>query len=469
MKSIPGMILDHSDAAEPPRAIAPSAAATEGMVQSGMYSIFDQAVVSGANFLTTLIIARACSQEELGVYSLAWTVVLFLAAVQGNLITVPYTIYCHRGSGKALAEYAGSTLSHQLLTSLAAMACFLGLEAMLWQDVGPERLRPAAWVLVGVIPFILLRDYARRFTFAHLALVTAITIDVVAAVLQIGTLLVLRQLGWLSAAAAYAAMGAACAVACLCWWWLDAQPMHFSRVRFFADWGRNWSFGKWALMSQLTGLAFYLLPWMLASVRGEAETGELAACASLVGLSNLFVMGLNNFLMPRAARAFAEHGVVALFSVLSKATLIATVVLGGLCLVVFFAGDLLAGIVFGHQYADTGLLITVLAVATFVDAIGLMANTGLWAMDRPAAGIAGDVVQLLATLGTALWLVSPLGALGIAIAMVTGRSAGAAVRWLTLWLMRRRQRGEPRGDALADAAQQTLATTGPSGQTGQWL
>jgi len=282
-------------------------------------------------------------------------------------------------------------------------------------------------------PFILLRDYARRFTFAHLALKTAVVIDVVVAVLQVETLLLLRRLGWLSAAAAYGAMGAACAVACLCWWLLDHQPMRFSRVRFFADWRRNWSFGKWALMSQLTGLGFYTLPWILASVRGEAETGELAACTALVGLSNLFVMGLNNYLMPKAARAFSVRGARGFCGVLRMATLCAAVVLGGLCLGVYFAGNGLAGIMFGTEYADTGPLLTVLALAALTDALGLIASTGLWAMDRPAASIVGDLTQLAVTLAVALWLVYPCGAMGIALAMVAGRSSGAAVRWFTIF------------------------------------
>lgn len=450
MRSIPGIVLEHSDTGETSPTLAPRAdasgfgGASGQIVRSGMFSLFDQGVVSGTNFFTTLILARTCSQDELGVYSLAWTVVLFLAAIQGNLITVPYTMYCHRRSGQALAEYAGSTLAHQLVTSLAAMACFFGLDVVLSLGFGPEGVRPAAWVLLGVIPFLLLREYARRFAFAHLALATAVTIDVVAAVLQLGTLLVLRQFGLLSAAAVYGAMGMACAVASLCWWLLDGQPMHFSRVRFLVDWRRNWSFGKWAMLSQLTGLAFYALPWMLASAHGEAATGELAACSTLVGLSNLFVLGLNNLLMPKAARAFGQQGVHALFSVLRHAAAFAFVVLGGMCVVVYFAGDTVAGMVFGVEYADTGPLLTMLALATLTDAMGLTASTGLWAMDRPGTGIIGDVAQLFVTLGVALWLVSPMGAMGIAIALVAGRVTGASVRWFTLWFLMNAAHCEPK-------------------------
>jgi O-antigen/teichoic acid export membrane protein len=145
-------------------------------------------------------------------------------------------------------------------------------------------------------------------------------------------------------------------------------------------------------------------------------------------------MGLNNFLMPKAARAFTQHGPHALCRVLRKAMLWFVAVLGSLCLVVLFIGNFLAGALYGSEYGDTGPLIFMLALATFTDALGLTASTGLWAMDRPSTSLVGDVVQLLVTLSSALWLVFPLGAMGIAIAMVAGRAAGAAVRWFALWL-----------------------------------
>ena len=152
--------------------------------------------------------------------------------------------------------------------------------------------------------------------------------------------------------------------------------MRFSRERFAKDWGGNWSFGKWALTSQMTGLAFYLLPWILAAVHGEAETGELAACSTLVGLSNLFVIGLNNFLMPKAAQAFSQRGPHALCSVLRKAMLWSVAVLGGLCLVACFAGNCLAGSVYGPNMATRDRLIFMLALATFTDAHGAYGQHG---------------------------------------------------------------------------------------------
>lgn len=441
MKSLLGISLDRSDLTEAALPLTPGDGtsfvrnAVVKIVGHGAASIFDQAVVSGTNFLTTLIIARACSQEELGIFSLASTVVLFLTAVQANLITVPYTMYCHQNEGDSLAEYGGSTLIHQLFTSLVAVSCFLAVAVVVSAGYGPAGLRSASLVLLGVIPFILLREYARRFAIAHLAMTVAVMVDVVVSVLQITTLLVLRHFGELSAASVYATMGGACAIAAVCWWLFDRQPIAICRRRLVLDWVRNWSFGRWAMLSQLTGLGFYVLPWLLASVHGEAETGELAACGTLVGLSNLFVIGLNNILMPKAARAFVADGSRGLFGVLRIATTCCAVVLGGLCIGAYFVGGILAGFIFGPEYADTGPLVTMLALATFVDSLSLTASTGLWAMDRPAMGLIGDVIQLVATLGLAICLVSPFGAIGITVALTVGRAAGAATRWATIWLL----------------------------------
>ncbi|MEN6459146.1 MAG: hypothetical protein ABFC63_09460 [Thermoguttaceae bacterium] len=415
-------------------------------VRGGVYTIFDQAVVSGSNFLVMFILVHGCSQSEVGVYSLASTVVMFLLAAQGNLISVPYTVYCHRHSGQALAEYTGSTLVHQLLTSLAAAACFLAIGMMRLLDVGPVGLRPVAWVLLAAIPFILLREFARRAALARLAPLRAIAVDMAASVLQLAALLALAWLGRLSASAAYTAIGAACAATCLGWWLLDPQPMRFSGRRLRTDWRYNWSFGKWGLLSQLTGLAFYLVPWLLAAVQGNAAAGELMACSALVGLSNLFVMGFNNFLIPNAAKAFAQRGAPALARVLRWAAACSVVVLGGLWLLMLAAGPWVAKIVYGGEYADAGSLIAMLALATFVDAMGLLASTGLSAADRPASTFAGDIVQLIGTLGAALALVGPHSAWGIATALVIGRAAGAVVRWITFWnRMREIHRQQPTG------------------------
>jgi O-antigen/teichoic acid export membrane protein len=403
------------------------------LLHPGLFSIVDQGVVSGTNFLTILVVARTCSRADLGVYYLAWTVVVFLTAASCNLVSVPYTMYRHRHRGRKARAHAGSTLVHQLVLSAAGTACLLGVAALLQSGLGPQSLRGAAWALAAVMPLLLLREFVRRYAFAHFALRTALAVDLAASGLQLcGLFLLAFCLRRVSIPAVYLVMGGACAAVCAGWFALARPPLRLTAGRIFADWRDHWTFGKWALAGQLAGLCFYILPWVLAAVRGQAATGVFAVCNTLVGPANLFVVGTNNFVMPKAAHAFASGGARDLAAVLRSTLLLFVVVLGTFCAVAWFAGDIVAWICFGNRYLGSGTLIAVLALATFTDALGITAASGLWALDRPAANFTGDLLQLAVTLGVAVALVVPLGAMGIAIALLAGRAAGAALRWWVL-------------------------------------
>ena len=72
---------------------------------------------------------------------------------------------------------------------------------------------------------------------------------------------------------------------------------------------------------------------------------------------------------------------------LHRAALLFVVVLGAFCVATWFVGDVLAMLVFGSRYAGHGTLITVLALATLADALGITAVSGLWVLDRAVANL----------------------------------------------------------------------------------
>ena len=56
----------------------------------------DQGVASATNFLTGVIIARACTKEELGLYMLGFSLISLMTDLQTSLITTPYMVYAPR-------------------------------------------------------------------------------------------------------------------------------------------------------------------------------------------------------------------------------------------------------------------------------------------------------------------------------------------------------------------------------------
>jgi O-antigen/teichoic acid export membrane protein len=432
--------------------------------RKGFLALFDQAVVSGTTFATSVLIGRLGSQHELGVYYLALTVVLLVQGLQERAVSTPYTVYCNRCRDQRLASYTGSALLLQFAlsaTSVLALAVILGLLTL---GLGPGELAGAVWVLLGALPLMLLREFLRSLAIAHLRLGRAVALDAVVSALQIGGLLLLAVLGLLSAATAYAAIGAACGVACLGWalqradWkkvWKklsgtsrpedpagaphrscltpSSSSLSLDRSRVIGDWRQNWSFAKWVIASNLVGESGrYALPWVLAMVHGAAATGLLAASLTLVGVANVFVAGLSKFVTAKAARAYADGGSRSLRRVLAGAAVVMAVVLGGFCLLFLVAGSWLAETVFGPEYAGCGTVTAVLACGVLVTSLGNTVGQGLWAMDRPRANFLPDLSASAVTVYVLVWLVSSHGVLGAAVAILAGAVVGALLRYRAL-------------------------------------
>ena len=71
----------------------------------------------------------------------------------------------------------------------------------------------------------------------------------------------------------------------------------------------NWDFGRWILAGQLLGtLHGYAVPWVLALTVGIASTGIFVAAQTIILLTNPMVLGLTNWLEPRAAQVTATEG-----------------------------------------------------------------------------------------------------------------------------------------------------------------
>lgn len=53
------------------------------------WALADQATVSGANFITGILLARYLGLEEFGRFTLAWMVVLFVNSLQNAVVVAP--------------------------------------------------------------------------------------------------------------------------------------------------------------------------------------------------------------------------------------------------------------------------------------------------------------------------------------------------------------------------------------------
>jgi O-antigen/teichoic acid export membrane protein len=394
-------------------------------------ALLDQAVVSGTNFLTTVLIGRWCGAGDLGAYSLGFSLLVTWVCVQESLIALPYIMCWRRTLQQTQADYAGGVLIQQWLLSGLAVVALATTAAVLSLTGAVPDLTAVVWTLAAITPFALLREFGRRYAFAHLRMAQALVLDLAVAAVQIAGLFWLASTGALAAATAYLAVGAACAVAGVVWLYLARTRFTFRRGQLVPSLRKSWSLGKWLFASQVTvSVQWYFIHWLLAATLGVEATGVYAACLTAVQFSNPLILGLSNALAPQTAQAFARGG-AELWGVVLQSTFLLGTAMALFCAGVLFWGDDVIGLLYrGSQYGGHDHTIVVLALAMLAAALGMPSSHGLAAVGRPDWIFKSGLMAVGLSLVLVPVLVVAWGVPGAAYGFLAGNIAGSVGRCL---------------------------------------
>lgn len=392
-------------------------------------ALADQGVVSAARFFTTVMVGRMCGPGELGNYSLVFSYIFFLACAQEALLSVPYTIYGNRLHGDARRQYAGGVLVQYFLMSVAAMIILAAVAVVLSLGIGPSGLAPVTWLMAGMIPFMMLREFGRQQAFAHLKMATALAIDFFASAILVAGLVLLAYFGALSALTAYTVMGIGCAVAGIAWLIGARDRFLVRKGQIRAVLQRNWLLGRWVLSAQMAlAVRGYTIPWLLALTLGTGATGLFAACESIVLLTNPFLLGVGSILTPYVARGYANGGPREARRVAAKATVVLVLVTAGLSGMIVLLSNPLMRIFFGEEYLGQHYTIALLALAVLADASSMAAHSGLCAIERPQLSFVASLTGVLVLLAASAVLVGSWGIMGAVCGLLVGNIVTSTIR-----------------------------------------
>ena len=393
-------------------------------------ALADQAIVSGTSFLSTVVIARSGDPGELGIYAVGISILTILLSVQDSVILTPYSIQLHQPLGSR-EEHAGSSLAISALLSGSALLLFFMVAALLNVLAIPPRIAAMIWMLGSVVPFVLLREFGRRYAFAHLRIAHAVLQDVIVSALQLGALAWLFSSGHLSAVTATLALGAACLLTSIGWFLTARGQLSFRLDGLRENLERSWSLGKWLLGGRLSvNIQGYLSYWMTMLLFGAASTGAYAVCMSIVSFANPLIFGLGNVLTPQSAVAWKQGGVPALWRFAIKEAWLFTAVVGAFCLLVVLGGDQMMQAVYpGPEFSGYGHALVVLSLAMLALAVSFPAVSALATMQRPRAILVTAVIASVSTLVLVAVLMTRWGVTGAAYGYLAGNLILAVGRW----------------------------------------
>lgn len=341
------------------------------------YALIDQAIVSGSNFITGIIVARLIGIEGFGYFTMASLVVLFFNGLQQSLIISPMmtvgpqleinkrSIYYASG---AVLQFIFSLICSGFVWVVLSLTTILGFDSNLANLAFAAAFSTLSWQL---------QDYFRRYFFVIGKGSVSVTNDIVSYVGQI-LIILLASIFWqLNTQDIFYVMAMTSIFAVL----IVIKEVKFSVVtkESILDAANcDWREGKWLVASNISlwfsGNYIFLL---VGQILGASFVGAIRAAQNLLGITSIVILGLENVIPATAAKLRNENGNSYFFKFLRNIELavIAFIGLYG-CLVAFFS-DYLMRVFYGGDYGTYGYIIYWLFPVYIGYGIGMVRRAGL--------------------------------------------------------------------------------------------
>ncbi len=376
------------------------------------WAVYDQVLVSGANFLSTLIIARMLAPEVFGMFSLASLAILFLASFHRTLITQPMNALGSTESFNKLAwRYAGLMRMQlpMISISILILAC-IGL--VFFPDLG---------LIIGASSYLagfFLQEMVRRYHYTKGDIQRALINDLISYGGQIIVLASLYATGFADAAFAFIAL----AVTSLTAFLYGQRDIRNHQALMLAPvvsvpsgnlLEEHWKFAKWIVLSQFVFWgATQVYPFILANQNSYAEVADFNVANSILNALNIIRLMLGNYLPARVSVVYASGGTAALRRLLLRTLILAGGVSLIVILVLMLSANWLVDILFAGKYPLAGQLVGWLAFAYVASIISVVTNAGALPLKATNWIFYANGVGTMFSLGFGPFLVARFGVWG---------------------------------------------------------
>jgi len=390
-------------------------------VRQALVTLVDQGFCSVTNFLTGVLLARACSKAEYGLYVLSFTLLVITMDIQVGLSGTPFTVLSPQLKNKDRQLYLGSTLIQHLVVSVLAAIGFV-IAAMVLSATG--RIHGFVNVLLTLAVacvFVLLRDFMRFVLLSQLRVWASLLMGLIANVATVGLLFWAYFGDKLTVPIGYLIMAGCSGLTTLLILLKERKQIGFSTKWFHEHLRNNWTFGKWLVAQAIVDfVAIRLYPWVLMLFKGSSAVAAYGVCVIFSGVLNPLLMGLNRFLGPQAAYVACNKASRVHYEIYYWMALIVTPLLMFL-LLAFLFGERAIVATYGSKFAGIGYIFSIYLLSHVIAVEGVVIGAGTNALKRPDISFRAQILGLTATVTIGLFLTYKWGALGAVIGVCISR------------------------------------------------
>jgi len=402
--------------------------------RKGYLSLIDQALLSGTNFITALVLARYTGKTEFGAYVLAFSALLFINGLQNALLTGPMTILGAPREGDDLKRYVSTLAVLQMEGgALLALLALAVVGVMAYAEVSPE-LKGAFLGMAGAVFFVQSQEFCRRFFFTKLLVRKVFFNDAIFCLLKLAGLYALWKLdaggnsyntgSWLTSRNVFFLI-AVSALAASIVGLFQLREFLVTKLKVYRAYIlENWSFGKWVLGGFIgSSLLIHANNFIVAAFAGIAGAAMLEAPRLILAPLQVLTFAGQNVLTPKAADKYGKSGKKGLIDFLRPVVVLWGIFFLCYALVIALAPDFWLKLFYGARYEGAGGILILWAAVYAVMGLYVMQNTVLLVLRRTDLLMYVRLAAGTLVLVFSAWLSARYGANGAAGARLIGEIA----------------------------------------------
>lgn len=382
------------------------------LANNGKYAALDQAVISLANFLASILLAAWVSPTELGVYTLGFLAIYFVRAVQNGLIIQPLNTIGAAQSDEVFKPFFNATAIQQGILSL-----FSGLAAAIlgWVliSTGNDTLGPAIFQLWFAFITWQYQEFLRRVFYTRGEVAKAFWISVATNFLRLGFLFIISRYGEISGLTGLTAIGWGSLLGSILGFILARGYFSRDLAGMLSLWRENFKFGRWILGASLVDwVVLDLYPILIAGLVSFAATGVYQTLQNLVAPIHVLLRAVDTYATPLLAKTYDQYGWRKFKRNLGLIYLIVGIpVLGLLVLVLIFTPQLLF-LLKGDTYLPYSDGIYLMSLFYFFLFINRPLQLAFRALREGKQIFLSNILAMVSMLSVGFWLIKRWGVYG---------------------------------------------------------
>lgn len=320
------------------------------------FSLLDQALVSGSNFLSTVLIARILGLHDFGIFTTLWLILLFITAIHHAIIVFPMMSLTPKQ--KNLNVYFGNLLVMQIYFSIFAFIVSYLFSLFYIEQIINVINFNTIFVFASTVLLYHMQDFYRRYFFVKKSFKDVFVIDALSYLTRTLILFYLMIYSIPSTLFNIYLIFISTFLIGICYG-IVKYKFTFRKTSFLLNFKEQWKLSKWLLPSAILEWTSINLFLVIASfMLGPIAIGAIRLGQNIIMGFNVILQGLENFIPTDASKIYYKKGISHLHYYLLKVTTIGvlSVIFFGI-LIIYYSHNIIS-LIYGNNFLSYSYVLT---------------------------------------------------------------------------------------------------------------